>query len=212
MPKIVDHEQRRDEIALIACRVVARYGFEQATIVRIARAAGCTTGMIAHYFETKQDIILAALRLILRRIEERLSQAEGASGLLTLLSEALPIDETRYIECAVWMAFWGQVPSDKRLKRLNGWLHREYLRLFERCLARGWSEWPRWPATTRAQVLRSVVTFLNGVTASTVASRAEWPAARQIEQLRLQLELLHAWANGSCTHAEPRGRRRQASG
>ncbi|HTL20730.1 MAG TPA: TetR family transcriptional regulator C-terminal domain-containing protein [Steroidobacteraceae bacterium] len=212
MPKIVDHEQRRDEIALIACRVVARYGFEQATIVRIARAAGCTTGMIAHYFETKQDIILAALRLILRRIEERLSQAEGDSGLLTLLSEALPIDETRYIECAVWMAFWGQVPSDKRLKRLNGWLHREYLRLFERCLARGWSEWPRWPPTTRAQVLRSVITFINGVTASTVASRAEWPAARQIEQLRLQLELLHAWANGSCTHAEPRGRRRQASG
>jgi AcrR family transcriptional regulator len=181
--------------------------------VRIARAAGCTTGMIAHYFETKQDIILAALRLILRRIEERLSQAEGASGLLTLLSEALPIDETRYIECAVWMAFWGQVPSDKRLKRLNGWLHREYLRLFERCLARGWSDWPRWPPATRAQVLRSVVTFLNGVTASTVASRAEWPAARQIEQLRLQLELLHAWANGSCsTHADPRGRRRQASG
>ncbi|MGN6454301.1 MAG: TetR/AcrR family transcriptional regulator [Steroidobacteraceae bacterium] len=212
MPKIVDHEQRRDEIALIACRVVARYGFEQATIVRIARAAGCTTGMIAHYFETKQDIILAALRLILRRIEERLSLAEGASGLLSLLSEALPIDETRYIECAVWMAFWGQVPSDKRLKRLNGWLHREYLRLFERCLARGWSDWPRWPPTTRAQVLRSVVTFLNGVTASTVASRAEWPAARQIEQLRLQLELLHAWANGSCTHAEPRGRRRQVSG
>ena len=212
MPKIVDHEQRRDEIALIACRVVARYGFEQATIVRIARAAGCTTGMIAHYFETKQDIILAALRLILRRIEERLSQAEGASGLLTLLSEALPIDETRYIECAVWMAFWGQVPSDKRLKRLNGWLHREYLRLFERCLARGWSEWPRWPPTTRAQVLRSVVTFINGVTASTVASRTEWPAARQIEQLRLQLELLHAWANGSCTHAEPRGRRHLASG
>jgi len=60
--------------------------------------------------------------------------------------------------------------------------------------------------------LRSVITFINGVTASTVASRAEWPAARQIEQLRLQLELLHAWANGSCTHAEPRGRRRQASG
>ncbi|HEY6824833.1 MAG TPA: TetR family transcriptional regulator C-terminal domain-containing protein [Steroidobacteraceae bacterium] len=211
MPKIVDHEQRRDEVALIACRVVARYGFEQATIVRIARAAGCTTGMIAHYFETKQDIIVAALRLILRRIEERLTHAAGAADLLTLLSEALPIDETRYIECAVWMAFWGQVPSDKRLKRINGWLHREYLRMFERCLARSFHEWPRWPPATRAQVLRSVVTFINGVTASTVASRAEWPAARQIEQLRLQLELLHAWANGSSNRAVARGRRRLAS-
>jgi AcrR family transcriptional regulator len=211
VPKIVDHEKRRDEIALIACRVVARYGFEQATIVRIARAAGCTTGMIAHYFETKQDIIVAALRLILRRIEERLTHAEGAADLLALLSEALPIDATRYIECAVWMAFWGQVPSDKRLKRINGWLHREYLRLFERCLARGWSEWREWPAATREQLLRSVLTFINGVTASTVASRAEWPAERQIAQLRLQLELLHAWASSSARAAAPRARRRVAS-
>ena len=82
MPKIVDHEQRRDEIALVACRVVAGYGFDQATIVRIAREAGYTTGMVAHYFDTKQDIIIAALRLILRRIEERLTAAAraGAAG------------------------------------------------------------------------------------------------------------------------------------
>jgi len=207
MPKIVDHEQRRDEIALVACRVVAQHGFEQATIVRIARAAGCTTGMIAHYFDTKQEIIVAALRLILRRIEERLTQAEGGADLLTLLSEALPLDQTRYMECAVWMAFWGQVPADKRLKRINAWLHREYLRLFERCLARGWSEWHKWPAATRDRLLRSVVTFINGVTASTVASRAEWPAARQIGQLRLQLDLLYAWANGGAGTAAVRSRR-----
>ena len=206
MPKIVDHERRRDEIALIACRVVAQHGFEQATIVRIARAAGCTTGMIAHYFDTKQDIIVAALRLILRRIEERLAQADGAADLLTLLSEALPIDHTRSMECAVWMAFWGQVPADKRLKRVNAWLHREYLRLFERCLARGWTEWRQWSAATRDQLLRSVVTFINGVTASAVASRAEWPAARQIGQLQLQLDLLYAWASDGGT-AATRGRR-----
>jgi len=196
MPKIVDHEQRREEIALVACRVVAHYGFDQATIVRIAREAGYTTGMVAHYFDTKQDIIVAALRLILRRIEERLTP-RGASGepdLLALLTEALPVDETRYIECAVWLAFWGQVPTDRRLKRINGWLHREYWRLFERCCARCWPEWRRWPAATREQVLRSVITFINGVTASTVASRGEWPAARQIGQLRLQLELLRNWA------------------
>ena len=206
MPRIVDHEQRRDEIALIACRVVAQHGFEQATIVRIARAAGCTSGMIAHYFETKQDIIVAALRLILRRIEERLTQVDGAADLLTLLSEALPLDETRYTECAVWMAFWGQVPADRRLRRVNAWLHREYLRLFERCLARGFSGWRSWRAATRDQVLRSVITFINGVTASTVASRAEWPAARQIAQLRLQLQLLHAWAEASAATRRARGR------
>jgi AcrR family transcriptional regulator len=196
MPKIVDHEQRRNEIALVACRAVAEYGFEQATIVRIAREAGYTSGMVAHYFDTKQDIIVAALRLILRRIEGRLTRSAAGEPpeLLALLTEALPIDETRYIECAFYMGFWGQLPADRRLRRINAWMHREYLRLFERCLARGWVEWREWPAATREEVLRSVLTFINGITANTVATRGDWPPARQIALLRLQLELLHAWA------------------
>lgn len=196
MPKIVDHEQRRDEIALVACRVVAQHGFDQATIVRIAREAGYTTGMVAHYFDTKQDIVIAALRLILRRVEERLTRsgAAGEPDLLSVLCEALPLDETRYIECSFWIAFWGQVPADRKLKRINFGLHREYLKLFERCLARGWREWPQWAAATREHVLRSVLTFINGLTASTVANRGDWPAAAQVAQLRVQLELLHTWA------------------
>ena len=172
MPKIVDHQRRRDEIALVACRVVAEYGFDQATIVRIARAAGYTTGMVAHYFDTKQEIIIAALRLILRRIEERLTAAAGEGGgeLLALLTEALPVDAPRFTECAFWAAFWGQVSADRRLKRING------------------------------------------LTASVVASPRDWPAARQVGQLRLQLEMLHAWARRACTAAgQVRSSRRAAA-
>jgi TetR/AcrR family transcriptional repressor of bet genes len=214
MPKVVDHERRRDEIALVACRVVAEYGFDQATIVRIARQAGYTTGMVAHYFDTKQEIIIAALRLILRRIEERLTAAagEGDPQLLALLTEALPVDATRFTECAFWTAFWGQVSADARLKRINAWMHREYLKLFERCLARGWPEWRRWPPRVRDQVLRSVVTFINGLTASVVASPREWPAARQVGQLRLQLEMLRAWAPGAQAVAGEMRRSRRAAG
>jgi len=196
MPKVVDHAQRRDEIALVACRVVAKYGFEQATVARIARAAGYTSGMLAHYFESKQEIILAALRLMLLRIEQRLTRERrsGAANLLEVLSEALAIDEQRFTECAFWMAFWGQVSADQKLKRLNIWVHREYQRLFERCFAEHWREWADWPPALRDQVLRSVVTFINGLTAGAVTSPRDWPAATQVEQLRLQLELLRHWA------------------
>jgi AcrR family transcriptional regulator len=197
MPKIVDHAQRRDEIALVACRVVAEHGFDQASMVRIAREAGYTTGMLAHYFESKQDIIIAALRLILRRIDERLTRPVDAAtrpDLLELLLEALPVDEHRHTECAFWTTFWGQVTADRRMKRINAWVHREYMRLFERCLAQGWAEWPQWPPATRDQVLRSLVTFINGLTASAVANPQDWPAEKQTVQLRLQLQLLHGWA------------------
>ena len=210
MPKIVDHAQRRDEIALVACRVVAEHGFDQATIVRIAREAGYTTGMVAHYYDTKQEIIIAALRLILRRIEERLTPPAGsdpAPDLLALLTEALPVDATRFTECAFWTAFWGQVSADKRLKRINAWVHREYMRLFERCLAQGWPRWRHWPPETRDQVLRSVMTFINGMTASAVASPGDWPPEQQVGQLRLQLQLLQAWAEQSAAKRPARGRR-----
>src|SRR4030088_2143003 len=98
MPKIVDQDHRRDQLALVACRVVAEHGFDQATIVRIAREAGYTTRMVAHYFATKQEIIIAALRRILRRIEERLMRPAGGveSDRLTVLAEALPGDEHRF--------------------------------------------------------------------------------------------------------------------
>jgi TetR/AcrR family transcriptional repressor of bet genes len=197
MPKIVDHAERRDEIAQVACQVVARYGFEQATVARIARAAGYTTGMVAHYYESKQDIILAALRLILLRIEVRLTHEReaGEANLLDVLSEALAIDAPRFTECAFWMAFWGQVSADKKLKRLNVWVHREYMRLFTRCFAEHWPEWQEWPQPTRDQVLRSVVTFINGLSASAVTSPRDWPANMQVEQLRLQLDLLRQWGN-----------------
>jgi TetR/AcrR family transcriptional regulator, transcriptional repressor of bet genes len=209
MPKIVDHAQRRDAIALVACRVVAAHGFEQASMVRIAREAGYTTGMLAHYFDTKQDIIIAALRLILRRIDERLSrplQGGARPDLLELLLEALPIDEQRRVECAFWTTFWGQVTADKRMKRINAWVHREYLRLFERCLAHAWAQWPKYSAGTREQVLRSLVTFINGLTASAVANPGDWPPAKQVAQLRLQLALLQAWATAKA------GTQQQAAG
>jgi TetR/AcrR family transcriptional repressor of bet genes len=212
MPKIVDHAKRRDEIAYVACQVVASRGFERATVARIARAAGYTTGMVAHYYDSKQDIILAALRLMLLRIEERLTRerTSGETNLLSVLSEALAIDAARFTECAFWMAFWGQVSVDRKLKRLNVWVHREYMRLFTRCLAEHWPEWREWPQTVRDQVLRSVTICINGLTAGAVTSPRDWPARRQIEQLDLQLELLRRWAKSKrmATHGCKRPRRK----
>jgi TetR/AcrR family transcriptional regulator, transcriptional repressor of bet genes len=198
LPKRVDHDRRRDEIALVACRVVAAGGFGRATVANIAAASGYTTGMVAHYFSSKQEIVLAALRLILRRMQERLRRprALGAGALLAVLAEALPIDEQRHAECAFWASFWGQLPGNGELGRLNAWVHREYRKLFERCLRDHWPEFQACPAAVRAQLLRSLITFVNGITTSAVASPGDWPARQQVRQLQLQLQLLRAWALG----------------
>jgi hypothetical protein len=92
------------------------------------------------------------------------------------------------------MAFWGQVSTDPKLKRLNAWVHREYMRLFARCFAEYWPEWQTRTAEVRDQVLRSVVTCMNGITAGAVTSPRDWPAQKQMGHLDLQLTLLRRWA------------------
>jgi AcrR family transcriptional regulator len=204
VPKIVDHAARRDEIALVACRVVAIYGFEQATVVRIAREAGYTTGMIAHYFDSKQEIILAALRLMLRRIDQRLARpAQADSTLLEVLAESLPLDAQRTTEAAFWIAFWGRMSTDRSLKRINTWIHGEYTRLYGRCLEEHWPESHGWSTDVRDEVRRAIATCLNGLTADAVISPSEWPAERQLRHLGLQLELWRRWANGALETSKP---------
>jgi AcrR family transcriptional regulator len=153
--------------------------------------------MVAHYFRSKDQMMLAALRLILERMEQRLLRRDyPGDDLLEVLSESLPIDRLRREECAFWTAFWGMIPASPGVRRLNVGVHREYVSLFERCIATHWQEWKRWPKALRMQVLGSIMTLINGLTASAVTSPADWPAKRQLEQLGLQLRLLRNWANG----------------
>ncbi len=76
-------------------------------------------------------------------------------------------------------------------------MHREYLRLYERCVTEQWPESGSWPPEVRDQVLRSIATLINGITASAVSSPGDWPANEQTKQLHLQLDLLRAWARAS---------------
>jgi TetR/AcrR family transcriptional regulator, transcriptional repressor of bet genes len=115
VPKTVDHRQRHDEIVEAAWRVMAEEGFEAATMRRIAEEAGCTTGRITHYFDSKDDILLAALRAVHTAAAVRMArQADRHTGLEALrrvIDEALPLDATRIQEWRVWLAFWGHATA-----------------------------------------------------------------------------------------------------
>jgi AcrR family transcriptional regulator len=58
MPKIVDKDSRRMEIAKAAIDVLSAKGFERTTIQEIADAAGIGKGTIYEYFKSKEEIII----------------------------------------------------------------------------------------------------------------------------------------------------------
>ena len=133
MPKIVDWDARRDEILSATWRVIARDGIARATIRAIAREAGCSRGILAHYFDDKADILGSALvmshRRVMTRMEARAAGLTGLAALRVIMLEALPLDSERDLEAQIEISFWGRALGNPGLRRLQ---HAEFDRFAER--------------------------------------------------------------------------------
>ena len=133
MPKVVDHDQRRDELMRAVWRVVARDGLEGATMRSIALETGWSSGVLQHYFSSKRDIIVSAHHLAYQRAAERIeagvAHLSAIEALRVALYEALPLDEERLLEARIEVSAWGLAASDPEFLRdrhtsVQSWLDR----------------------------------------------------------------------------------------
>jgi AcrR family transcriptional regulator len=115
MPKLVDHEARRRELAAAVWRVISSRGPQAVTIRDVAAEAGWSSGALRHYFPTKEELQVFAFRLAGERAAARIRGREGAS-LEQLLEQALPLDQERRDEARTWFAFVGQAGSSPSLQ------------------------------------------------------------------------------------------------
>lgn len=74
MPKIVDHDQYREELVEKSFAVFARHGFTNCTMRILAKEIGVSTGRLYHYFATKEDVFAHVLR---RRSAKNARDFEG---------------------------------------------------------------------------------------------------------------------------------------
>jgi len=196
MPKIVDWDARRDEILSATWRVIARDGISKATISAIAREAGCSRGILAHYFDGKADILGSALILSHRRVGARMDAAAaglaGLDALREVMLEALPLDERRDLEAQIEISFWGRALGNADLRELQ---HTEFDRLRAR-LRRHLDEAAarhelRDPANVDFAV-HQLVALIDGVSAERVLFPDRVPPDRQMALLDALLGSLRA--------------------
>lgn len=67
MPRVVDHDQRRQELLEQCFALFAREGYAGLTMRRIAKDIGTSTGTLYHYFDGKADLFAQMFRWIRRR-------------------------------------------------------------------------------------------------------------------------------------------------
>ncbi|WP_419740721.1 TetR/AcrR family transcriptional regulator [Ruegeria sp.] len=198
MPKIVDVDEKRNLIAQSACRVVVAKGVANTRMADIAAEANVTTGMIVNYFNTKDEIIAAALRLAFRNIEAKIAertQDQKTTNLFAMLEPVIGSSDDDRADVAVWINFWGMLSADPELRELNQTLHKEGLQTYKRAMLTAWPESAEWPDEVFDAALTSVVTCLFGLSAGGIVNPTTWPKTVLRTQLRMQLDLVRDWSN-----------------
>ncbi|AGZ41892.1 TetR/AcrR family transcriptional regulator [Actinoplanes friuliensis] len=113
MPKQVDHQARRTQIADALVRVAAEQGLEAVSLRHVAAAADVSTGMVQHYFRTKDEMMGFAMAVVRERNQERITGRMSRLGpepgprelLRTLIAGVLPLDDESRAYGRVALAF-----------------------------------------------------------------------------------------------------------
>ncbi|NNN01923.1 MAG: TetR family transcriptional regulator [Acidimicrobiaceae bacterium] len=123
MPKIVDHDQRRQQLSDAAWRVILREGVDGATTRLIARESGYSAGVLSHYFESKDDILLEALRnahsVIKERLNALLEHKTGFEALRTFCYDTVPLQAEQIRETQLEISFWSRALVKESLRSVQ---------------------------------------------------------------------------------------------
>ncbi len=78
-----DREARRGELLQAGIRVIAAEGFAAASLRKVAKAAGCTTGAISYYFTDKEALVRAIVDSMFDQFDKLLAAGDAATDLRT---------------------------------------------------------------------------------------------------------------------------------
>jgi AcrR family transcriptional regulator len=118
-----DHGARREAIALAAAKLIAARGLERVTLRDLAAELGVTTGVVTHYFPSKEALLRQTKDLAFDRTYARaLAAAAGPPGLErvhAVVQAALPLDRERRTLWRLLVVFFGSGVGSPALRRVQ---------------------------------------------------------------------------------------------
>jgi len=131
VPKVGMEPIRRQQLIQATMAAIDEVGLADATVMRIARHAGFSAGIISHYFGGKDGLLEATMRQILHDLGEavatRRRQLENASPrahLGAIIDGNFDRSQVTAPVVKTWLAFWASSMHKPRLARLQQVNHR----------------------------------------------------------------------------------------
>lgn len=192
VPKIVDHDERRSDLARAAVKVIDREGIEGATLREIAKEAGYSTGIIGHYFGTRADVLVAALGWCMTNATGRMSALgethRGLKAVHEMAAELLPMDKARSRENRIWLLYGAEALIERRLRK-EYQLHDGRLRALLRGALDQAIEDGELDSSVDAELEANRLLALNdGISLQALFDRDYWTDERQVDAMDVHLD------------------------
>jgi AcrR family transcriptional regulator len=133
MPRLIDHDQRRDELAQAVWRIVTAKGIGALSIREVAAEAGVSAGSLRHLFPTREQLVIAAAEQMLLGVERRIRALPQDISPLHFaeraLAQTLPLDDDRRTEFAVNLALVAEEPAVPALAGIRRQTYEDLRRL-----------------------------------------------------------------------------------
>jgi AcrR family transcriptional regulator len=189
MPKVVDRDVRRRELAGAVWRVIARDGIADVSIRTVAAEAGWSSGALRHYFATRAELLAFACEQVIAQVTDRLTGLEPAGDLRAAVRDALletmPVDAGRRTESTIAFSFLALGLGDPELARVQrlhfSGMYRLCLRLVEQLV-------PAPRRATHQTLARRLHAVVDGLTVHVLAGHLT--PAEMVDQLTSYLDEL----------------------
>lgn len=115
---------RNEELIEATIVAVHKRGYSVVTMAEIAQEAGASAASINYYFGSKEGLMEATMRHLLRKL--RTAMIAGYSAAQTPKERLYAVMDANFSDalftvpqCSIWMQFWANAPYSPRLARLH---------------------------------------------------------------------------------------------
>lgn len=185
------HDARRPDrleaILAAACRAILERGFEQTRITDVATAAGTSTGTIHYYFDTRDEVLGAALRWagerLFARVEDPAAGSAPLERLAHLLEVSVPEPGPARDEYVLWIELWTRVLRRPELLDVAEALSTRWRGYFTDAVRRGTADGTFVPVAAPDEVADRLIAMVDGLGFETVVGYAWTSPARMRRRL-----------------------------
>jgi AcrR family transcriptional regulator len=192
MPAKTDHDARRRDVSAAVWRVLAAEGFGGLTLRAVAAELGATTGLVTHYFPSKQALIVHALEVAETHTRALVPSLEGVHGLEALrqaLAAVLPLTPEGTAINRVWVSSWDAALADPELYALEKARYKRWRARLKPLVVKAQNDGDL-PPGDPADLVAALAAFTHGLVVQALFDPRTFPRKRLLALLTSHLDAL----------------------